>query len=139
MDLFDRIKNLEFPPGEYVVVGGAMEAHGIRKAHDIDIVVTPKLYNSLKNSGWTPCDCDNCLNTGRILLKGDGVDILPDYSWEEKYKADTQDLIQNADIINEIPFVKLEELKKWKEAAGRDKDKKDIILIDKYLNQTSND
>lgn len=47
MNIFAKLKELDFPPGQYVVVGGAMEAHGIRKSNDLDILVTPKLYQQL--------------------------------------------------------------------------------------------
>jgi hypothetical protein len=44
VDIFKRLKELNYPIGEYVVVGGAMAAHNIREAHDLDILVTPNLY-----------------------------------------------------------------------------------------------
>lgn len=42
MDIWKRLKELNFPIGEYLVTGGAMAAHGIREAHDLDILITPK-------------------------------------------------------------------------------------------------
>lgn len=133
--IFERVRALNFPIDQYVVVGGAMEAHGLRKAHDLDIVVTPKLYEQLKARGWQTCECEQCRKSGRYLLIGDGVDILPDYSYGEQYKADTEKLIAEADIIDELPFVRLDELLRWKMAANREKDRVDIEIIQNYLLQ----
>lgn len=138
LSIFDKARQLNLPLGEYVIVGGAMEAHGIRKANDIDVVVTPALFNKLIERGWKVCECDKCeemrqAGTKKRILKSEGVDILSEYSWYDKYYADTETLIRGAEIIDGIPFVQLDELMKWKKAANREKDKKDLILIEQFL------
>ena len=134
----ERVKELNFPLGEYVVVGGAMEAHGIRDAKDLDIVVTENLFNTLVSAGWLICECGNCIEyqangSTKRMLKKLGVDILSEYSWKNTYRAVTKDLIANADIIDDIPYVQLEELVKWKKACAREKDLMDVELIENYL------
>src|SRR3990167_8238356 len=104
MSISDRVKQLNFPFGQYVVVGGAMEAFGIRKAKDIDIVVTPALFKELRKNGWKDCDCIWCqreIERGgtRRMLKGDNVDILSEYSCGDAYHANTDELIKNAAVI----------------------------------------
>lgn len=133
MDIFGRVKTLNLPVGEYVVVGGVMEAHGIRPAADIDIIVSPKLFEELVGRGWRVCDCEICKKNNKKMLKGDGVDIISEYSWENVYRVDAQVLIENADMINGIPFTQLTELLKWKRAAAREKDLQDANLIEDYL------
>lgn len=138
LSVSQRVKKHNLPMGEYVVVGGAMEAHGIRKAKDLDIVVTSKLFGELIKKGWNVCECDKCkekLKAGikEQIIKRDGLDILSEYSWYDKYHADTTYLIKNADIVDGVPFVQLEELVKWKKACGRPKDIHDIELIEQYL------
>src|SRR3989344_8264129 len=103
MDIFKKLKELNFPSGEYVVVGGAMAAHGIREAHDLDILVTPSLYQKLLDQGWEQCLCEQCVRTSRIMLKKDDVDILPNYMFR-KYIGDTATPLKNADIINSFSF-----------------------------------
>lgn len=137
-NIFERARQLDLPLGEYVVVGGAMEAHGIRPANDIDVVVTPKLWTKLLKEGWRVCACERCLEmraagTKKQIMKADVVDILSEYSWFDKYHADTLDLIKNADVIDGIPFVQLTELLRWKRAAGREKDVQDAVLIEEFL------
>lgn len=134
MDIWKKLKELNFPIGEYLVVGGAMAAHGIREAHDLDILVTPKLYRQLKKDEWKICDCEQCRKTNRFMLKGDGVDILPNYTYGN-YDGDVHWLMANADIINGYPFINLSEYIKFKKELNRPKDIVDIELIRKYLDQ----
>ncbi|MGD1003690.1 MAG: hypothetical protein ABR884_03920 [Minisyncoccia bacterium] len=138
MNISDRVKVLGLPADKYVVVGGAMEAFGIRPANDLDIVVTEDLFNELQQKGWKLCECDKCraewkLGSTDRILKGDGVDILSEFSCGELYHKDTDELIKNAAVIDGVAFVQLEELLKWKKAAAREKDLKDIVLIEEFL------
>lgn len=43
------------------------------------------------------------------------------------------EMIDKAEIIDGLPFVGLEYVIEWKKFMGRDKDKKDLKLIDDYL------
>ncbi len=70
------------------------------------------------------------------MLKSEGVDILPNFMFGN-YIGDTKSLIENADIINNYPFIKLEEFIKFKKELGKPKDLEDIILMKKYLNNLS--
>lgn len=134
MDIFKKLKELNFPFGQYVVVGGAMAAHNIREANDLDILVTPKLYTKLLEEGYKQCFCEQCLNTSRIILKKDSVDIMPNQILGN-YLGDTDSLIKNADIINGFPFIQLEEFIKFKRELGREKDFEDIKLMEEYLDK----
>lgn len=138
MNISERVKKLKLPFGKYVVVGGAMEAYGIRPAKDIDIVVTEDLFDDLKKQGWVMCECEKCKDkwahgSRDRILKGDGVDILSEYSWYGKYYKGTEELIREAVIIDGVPYVQLEELVTWKKAANREKDQKDVKLIEEFL------
>ena len=127
--MLEKIKKLQFPLGQYVVVGsGTMDALGIRKARDIDIAVTPKLHETLRNaSGWTKEE-----DYGKVFLKKDGIDIITKLDWG-KYTTTTEEVIASAILVEDIPFMNLSELKKFKMALGREKDFEDIKLIDQYL------
>jgi hypothetical protein len=128
MNIVERIKKLNLPVGHYVVVGsGVMDALGMRRAHDIDIAVTPELFKTLRTSGaWEEEE-----RHGKIFLKQDGIDIIPELSWPE-YPTTTEEAIASALIIDDVPFMNLEELKKFKTALGREKDKAAIALIENY-------
>ena len=128
MNIIERVKGLHFPSGKYVVVGsGILEALGIRTANDADIAVTPDLYQALRATGeWREEE-----RYGKIFLGEDGVDINPQLSWSD-YPTSTEEAIASATIIDGVPFMNLNELKRFKVALGREKDKKDIALIENY-------
>jgi len=136
MDIFKRLKELNLPVNEYVVVGGTMAAHKIREAHDLDILVTPNLYQKLLVDGFKQCTCDQCMRTSRLMLIKDDVDILPNFMFGS-YIGDTKKLIKTADIINGFPFIKLREFMRFKKELNRPKDLDDIKLIKNYLKNKS--
>lgn len=127
--IIEKIKDLNFPAEQYVVVGsGTLDALGMRKASDIDIAILPELHKKLcGNSDWEKEE-----KYGKIFLKKEGIDIIPSLDWSE-YPTTTEEAIQSALIIEGVPFLNLQELKKFKNALGRDKDFEDIKLIDEYL------
>ena len=128
MNITERIKKLKLPLGQYVIVGSAvLEALGIRSANDIDIAVTPKLFKKLQATGeWEQEE-----RHGKIFLKQNNIDIIPQLSWSD-YPTTTAEAITSALVINNIPFMNLEELKRFKLALGRKKDMSDIVLIERY-------
>lgn len=127
-----ELKKLNLPKNEYVVVGGTMTGHGIRNAHDLDILVTPNLYKSLLSKGFRQCRCKQCLETSRLMLKNGKIDILPNFMFGN-YVGDTKKLIKSADMIKGYPFLKIKEFIKFKKELGRPKDFEDIKLMKEYL------
>lgn len=128
MNIVERVKELEFPLGEYVVVGsGILDALDIREAQDIDIAVVPALLARLRaEGGW-----EEEGRYGKLFLKKGDIEIIPQLSWED-YPTTTEEAIDSATIIEGVPFMNLEELRKFKLALGREKDAVDIALIDAY-------
>jgi len=129
MDIFKKVELLHLSAGEYVVVAsGVMEAIGLRKAADLDIAVTPLLFDQLrKNSGWK-----EEVRWDKLFLIKNGIDIIPELAWSA-YSTTTKEVIASAMIINGIPFMNLEELCKFKHALGREKDFADVALIEEYI------
>jgi hypothetical protein len=131
MEIVKEVKSLELPDGQYVVFGsGPMQVHGIRESDDIDILVLPELYKSLKQQGWPekrwkpPYPSD-------YLYKGNFQIV---YNWNYgEYNPDPEQLIEQSEIIQGIPFARLEEVLRWKRVLGREKDQRDIKLIEEYL------
>lgn len=54
MSILQKVKNLGLFDKQFVVMGSAvLEMKGIRKAEDIDIIVTKELFETLKKDpGW---------------------------------------------------------------------------------------
>ncbi|OGZ06094.1 MAG: hypothetical protein A2845_01615 [Candidatus Lloydbacteria bacterium RIFCSPHIGHO2_01_FULL_49_22] len=128
MNIVERVKKLDLPAGEYVVVGsGILDALHIREAQDIDIAVVPALLARLRaKGGWEEEE-----RYGKVFLKKGDIEIIPQLSWED-YPTTTEEAIDSAMIIEGVPFMNLAELCKFKKALGREKDQTDIALINAY-------
>lgn len=132
MEIFKEMKKLNLPSDKYVVVGsGIMAALGIKKANDIDLVVTKDLFKVLSEQDWQKIKRPN----GEPGLEKGKVAAYLDVNCGN-FNPTTEELIKDAEIIHDIPFISLRTLVKFKEEYGREKDKKDIDLINKYLEST---
>ncbi len=131
MNMITKIKELNFPPSEYVVIGsGILGALHIRDINDIDISVTKDFHKKLRETGmWKEDE-----RYGKIFLTKENIEINPELNWEH-YTTTTEEAIRSAQIIDSIPFMNLDELCKFKMALGREKDFEDIKLIKKYQNK----
>ncbi|MBN1779221.1 MAG: hypothetical protein JW816_03315 [Candidatus Buchananbacteria bacterium] len=122
---FSVIKKLNLPVGTFAIFGsGPMAVRGIRESHDIDLIVRTSVWNDLSARHEVIGENKNLIKIGNIEIWKDRVNLSD--------KID--EMIDNAEIINDLPFVKLSYLLEWKKFMNRDKDKKDIILIKQYLN-----
>ena len=51
--VLNELEKLALPEGSFMVMGsGILDALGIRKAHDVDLVVSGELYLKLIADGW---------------------------------------------------------------------------------------
>jgi hypothetical protein len=132
MKITEKIKSLNLPFGEYVIIGsGILDVLNIRPAVDIDIAVLPDLYKKLKEIGeWKERE-----KHGKYCLEKETFEIATGASWGD-YKPAMEELIASATIIEDIPFMNLDELIKFKIALGREKDFKDIELIKNYKSKS---
>lgn len=134
MNIFEKLKELDLPFGEYVSVGSCpLAARGIREASDLDIAVTNKLLGRLIESK----KYQQVERYGRTFLKTDGVDIIPQLDWED-YSTTVEEAIETADVINGYPFLSIPETIKFKRAMGREKDFRDIKLLEDYQTDQNN-
>lgn len=130
MNIFKKLEELDFPLGEYVVVGsGPLAARGIREANDLDIAITEKLLKKLINLK----EYKHFYKYGNLYLQKDKVEIITKLEWDS-YFTTVEEAIKSADIINGFSFLSVIETIKFKEALGREKDYRDIKLLKKYIN-----
>lgn len=131
-ELFQKVKNLNLPIGEYALFGSTpMGIRGLRDCYDVDIIVTEKLWNEYRNKPeWTlkKSEEPDKYSDG---LRNDNIELWKDW-WPE---WDIKKLIQEAEIIDDLPFVKLEEVLKWKKYVAREKDLQDVKIIENFLNK----
>lgn len=134
MDIFAELEKLNLPLGEYIVLGsGILGALGIREIGDIDLLVTPNVFESLKKEGWE-YQIVEYDGRPREKLSKDDTEVFKDF-WYGDQKPDPTRMTAGAVMINGFPFLSLEKLRSIKVAFNREKDQSDIALIDTYLAQ----
>lgn len=127
-EVYERVRALDLPKGKYAVFGSApMCVRRLRACNDVDIVVTEDVWNSFKNKddwkfGRKP--------DGSEYLEKNGVELWKNWAPGE---WDINRLIREADVIDDVPFVKLNDVAKWKRINGRKKDLNDVKIIEEYL------
>jgi hypothetical protein len=128
-DIIKAVKDLDLPMGKYAVAGSCcLEIRGIRKANDIDIVAFPELRIMIIQKGGF---LNNHPEKPESLFR-DNFEIGFDWDFGI-YSRPVEDVIKEAEIIQGIPFVPLEEILRLKRALRREKDVRDIKLIEEYL------
>ncbi len=129
-DYISRVKELNLPKGEFMVCGSAiLDVLGIRKAQDVDVLVSPKLFEKLeREDGWQR---HHKYTTTLEHPKGiSGAKQTLDFM-KENYSL--EEALPLATYIEDIPFMSLDMLVNAKRQLGREKDLRDIILIEEYL------
>ena len=128
-DYISRVTDLNLPAGEFMVCGSAiLDVLGIRKAQDVDLLVSSTLFAELEKRGWKrhhkyPSTLEH---PAGISGAKQTLDFMKEnYSLEEALPL--------AVYIEGIPFMSLEMLVNAKTQLGREKDLVDIKLIEKYL------
>jgi hypothetical protein len=127
------LHKLGLSPDNSIVIGsGILEALGIRKSKDIDIVVNQKAYDSLRKSG----QFNVTENHGREILTDDKFEIGT--SWTvlgKSYKF--EDFVEKSIIVNGVRYITINFLYKAKKSwicrkNARQKDIEDVKLIEAY-------
>jgi hypothetical protein len=119
------IDQLPVTTGELIVVGSSiLEILGIRKSHDLDMMVREATFQHITSAGYSATHYAD--GTGKIEL--DNAEIM--HNWLGKTY---DDLITDIVRINDVQFLSLRSLRALKLEQGRPKDLRDIALIDSYL------
>ncbi|MFA6416149.1 MAG: nucleotidyltransferase domain-containing protein [Candidatus Paceibacterota bacterium] len=122
-DLIKDIRQQNFPQNEFAIFGSAVMAiRGIREAPNIDVIVTDRLWIELLKTN--PLDSEGFIRIGSIKISN---------WWFAPTNKDINQMINEAEKIKGLPFVKLEEVLYYKKLVRRDKDLIDINLINNFL------
>lgn len=129
-DLIKELDKLNLPVDQYVIVSsGSLAVRGIREARDLDISVSAKLWSDLIKT--YPAIDEHGISKIEI---GDIIEILGGGSFfHDESIATYQQIFDSADVIDGKRYMNLELLRKFKVKMGREKDQKDVELIDEYL------
>ncbi|MGW6456873.1 hypothetical protein ACWF94_13280 [Streptomyces sp. NPDC055078] len=123
--LFSALAAIQLPRNDYVVCGSAaLYVRGLRpRMGDLDILA--------RGAAW-----EKALTLGdpEPTISGHGLRVVhPDAAieimdrWTPGWSSDQ--LIDEADVIDGVPFMRLGDVLRWKIAAGRPKDLDDIAAI----------
>jgi len=113
---------LSLEMGTYAITGGGpLAIRNLRGADDVDIVVIRDVFDELSKK-YVPYD-ENHIRIGVIEVWGDFINLT-----ERMDEA-----IASSEWIEGYPFVSLEDTLSWKKFLNREKDQKDIALIEAYL------
>ncbi len=110
---------------------GILDALAIRDAEDIDLVVSESIFENLRSSGWQE-DREFLKKYGRRCLKMGNIEVYDNFNIGD-YNLSLADIPFKTLSIRGVTFMSLEELLKFKRILNREKDQRDIELIENYL------
>ena len=134
MDIIAKVKALDFPEDEYIVVGsGIMDMYKLKQAHDIDIVVSKNLFQKCKKKGWDSVSYTYQEKLGQDYLQKGDIELYLDVNCGEKFRPTLEELLNRKKVFEGIPFIGIRDLLKFKKSYNRPKDKDDIKIIEAFL------
>lgn len=123
--LLERLRSLDLPPGSFAVFGsGPLLVRGIiEEAGDLDVLVKRPAWDRVARIGVLVE-----VEDGAMVVSVDDGALTFGRSWAYG-DFDVEELIDTAETIDGLPFVRLEHVVTFKEAAGRPKDREHLALL----------
>lgn len=123
------LKSYDLPVNDFAIFGsGPIVVRGLRPfGADIDVIARGEAFQKAKELG---VEKEAKRGGQKISLSDGSIEVYEKWGpgeWE------VDDLIDNADEIEGIRYVKLDQVKKWKQMVNRPKDERDIALINEFL------
>ena len=117
----EKLHALNWPPEDYwVVAGAAMVLYGLRaEARDIDLDCTTARADALEAAGVPFRQMDD--GSGRWFTLDGEIEVFENW------------LCDRAELVEGMPVISLQGLRQMKASLGREKDRRDIALIDAFL------
>ena len=123
-DIIRRLEDLNFDKTQYwVLAGSAMVMHGVREeTADIDLGCSKSFADELEKQGYLTTIMED--GTRRITVAGD-VEIFEDWIFDEVV------------FVENFPVISIKGLIEMKKSLGREKDLRDIELIETFLKKNA--
>jgi len=128
-ELFDLLRSMALPAGQYAVFGsGPLLAKGIiDSVTDLDVIcLGPAWEHACGFGDLVPVEGTDVM----IVSTHEGA-ITFGRSWAYG-SVDLADLIATAEMIDGLPFVRMEHVVEYKTIAGRPKDLAHLALIERH-------
>ena len=118
-EIIKRLRELPYDPaGYWVITGGAMVLYGFRdETGDIDLGCTKELADRLEKDGYLT---DRYEDGRREFHIGEEIEIFEDW------------LCDKVGSVEGVPVISVRGLIEMKRSLGREKDLRDIELINKH-------
>lgn len=129
-ELFELLRSMKLPTGHYAVFGsGPLLVRGIiESVNDLDVICRGPAWSRACELGPL-VDLDE---EGVQIVSAHGGAITFGKTWGYG-SFDLGDLIDTADVILDLPFVRLGHVIEFKRVANRPKDQAHLDLIEKFL------
>lgn len=126
--IVQRVRQLNLPLDQVVVIGsGVLDTLNLRSAGDVDLVVTPAVFDTLKlNADWTIGE----KNGEPIATINDAEAFL---SWGNNSVPNFTELYADSVVVDGVHFANPQFVIDWKRQRGSAKDLRDIALLERYL------
>lgn len=133
-DLFAALRSLQLPAGDYAIFGsGPLIVRGIIEAdNDLDILSRGAAWARATELG----ELVNLIDHGVEVVSFFGGAITVGTKWAIG-DFDPDELIDSAEIIEDLPFVRLKYVVRYKKIAGRPKDLAHLRLLEAALPGTA--
>ncbi|MCA1832293.1 MAG: hypothetical protein ABR548_10390 [Actinomycetota bacterium] len=124
--LLDQIPDLDLLEGNWAIFGsGPLAVRGLRDPRDLDVIVTEELWSQL-----TKRYNAHLHENGLSRIQVGDIEILS--GWHPPLSKSVSQLIEEAELIEGIPYVRLDQVLEWKRLRASDKDIVDISLIEAH-------
>ena len=119
-EIVEKLRAFPFDPSEYwVITGGAMVLYGLREeTHDIDLGCTAAMADALEKQGY---DCRRTSDGKRALQLGADIEVFETWLYDKVV------------FVDEVPVISIPGLLEMKRRLGREKDVRDVALIEEYM------
>lgn len=128
MSIVERVKRLEYPLDQCVVIGsGLLDVLDLRQASDIDLAVSKELFRRLRARD----DFRLSVRHGEEVLEKDDVEIWR--TWGNGDELTFEALYAGGVSIDGVKFVHPDVLIRFKTRRNSEKDRRDVVLLNAYL------